>query len=245
MFSVIHFSYGKGGVTEKMLLGVVLILLVTYLLVQEIRNQQILVESSARIVDIQNRLKETNLDTVRSLVLAEEAKDPYTSGHSARVAKYACMIAKELKLTDREVKVLENAGILHDIGKMGISDSILLKKGKLNDKEWEVIKKHPNLSVDIVSPLTFLSREREVIKYHHERYDGKGYPEGIKGEQIPLSARIICVSDAFDAMKSTRPYRPALTKEAIISELKKGRGSQFDPSVVDVLLELMDKYDLI
>ena len=137
--------------------------------------------------------------------------------------------------------IIERAGILHDIGKLGITDDILKKPGKLNDEEWEIMKRHSQKSVEILKPLEFLFREKEIILHHHERYDGRGYPDGIKGEQIPLGARIMAVADTFDAMNSERPYRKSLPKDAIISELKRVSGSQLDSSVVTTFLNLLEK----
>ena len=236
LFEVIYLYYHK-TISDRMILGVVVILL-CYLWVQEIVDKQSLEKSYERLVAMQNKLKETNLETIRSLALAEEAKDPYTRGHSARVAEYACMVAKKLGFSKAELRALENAAILHDIGKMGIADSILHKKGKLSIDEWEIIKKHPRLGLDILSPLEFLSEEKGIIRHHHERYDGKGYPAGLKAEKIPLGSRILAAADSFDAMRSHRPYRGPLPEETVLSELKSNAGTQFDPKVIEILLEI-------
>lgn len=238
IFEAALFPYQR-IISDGVLLAVAL-LLVTYLWIQEVKDRHLLQHNYESLVTIQNRLKETNLEAIRSLALAEEAKDPYAKGHSERVAKYSCLIGRKLGFSRVELRILENAAILHDIGKMGIADSILHKKGKLNDDEWKIVKKHPDLGLDILSPLEFLSEEKDIIKYHHERYDGKGYPAGIKGEQIPVGSRILAITDAFDAMNSYRPYRNPLSKKTIISELKANSGAQFDPKIVDILLEVIE-----
>ncbi len=236
-FFEIMYLYFHKTISDRMLLGVSVVLL-CYLWVQEIIDKQALEKGYEKLITVQNKLRETNLETIRSLALAEEAKDPYTRGHSARVAEYACMIAKKLGFSKAELGALENAAILHDIGKMGIADSILHKKGKLNIDEWEIVKKHPSLGLDILSPLEFLSEEKEIIRHHHERYDGKGYPAGLKGEKIPLGSRILGVADSFDAMRSHRPYRDPLPEETVLAELKNNAGTQFDPKIVEIILEI-------
>lgn len=237
IFETLYLSHMK-IISDKILLAVAL-MLVCYLWIQEIRDRHYLAKNYEKLIVIQDRLKETNLETIRSLALAEEAKDPYAKGHSERVAKYSCLIGKKLGFSKAELRILENAAILHDIGKMGIADSILHKKGKLNTEEWNIIKKHPNLGLEILSPLEFLSLEKDIIKYHHERYDGTGYPDGIRGNEIPIGSRILAASDAFDAMNSHRPYRDSLPKKTIMSELNANRGTQFDPKIVGILLEII------
>ena len=186
-------------------------------------------------------LKEANIAAMKALIMSEEARDTYTSGHSRRVTEYALAIAKKMGLDHGERKHIEYAGYLHDIGKIGISDAILNKAGRLNDEEWQVIKKHPDTALEILNPLKFLPEEKIIIKHHHERYDGAGYPDGLKGEETPLGARIMAVADSFDAMNSKRPYREALPKDTIISELEKARGTQLDPKIVDLFLDMLEK----
>ena len=155
------------------------------------------------------------------------------------VEKYCLCIAKAMHLPESEKKIIERAAILHDIGKVGIVDAILKKPGKLDDEEWKIMKEHPATAIKILEPLKFLEKEKGIILHHHEKYGGGGYPDGIKGEDIPLRARIMAVADTFDAMNSRRSYRNALPKDAIISELKKVSGFQLDPDVVNAFLKLL------
>jgi response regulator RpfG family c-di-GMP phosphodiesterase len=177
---------------------------------------------------------ETNLiDTISSLVNALESKDLYLQGHSARVSRYATEIASTMNLAPLQVFVTGRAGILHDIGKLVILDSILHKPGRLTKDEYALITRHPLVAYRILTPLRFLAQEAEAIKYHHERFDGKGYPDGLKGEAIPLPARIVTVADSFDAMTSTRPYRSALPQDIALATILRGKGVQFDPRVIE------------
>ena len=157
------------------------------------------------------------------------------------MAECAFAIAKEMGFSEERQKVIKRAGMLHDLGKIGIIDSILKKPDKLNDEEWEVMKSHPKRALEILEPLKFLSVEKGIIVHHHERLDGKGYPDGIKGGEIPLGARIMAVADTFDAMNSHRAYREPVPRDIIISELKKVSGSQLDPAIVEVFLQLLEK----
>jgi len=184
-------------------------------------------------------MRQEHFDTVRALAEAIDASDPHTRGHSERVTRYSIAIARELGLSEHRVLTIEYAGLLHDMGKIGLQHDILLKPTALSDEEWSLMKQHPATGAKIVSDLHFLKGARGVVLYHHERFDGKGYPTGIAGDAIPLEARIVKVADAFDAMRSDRPYRPALTLAETLSELERGRGTEFDPQVVDALLRLI------
>ncbi len=186
------------------------------------------------------KLKEGYFSTMKSLALTIETKDPYTRGHSARVVDYALLISEEFGLSQDEKVEIRNAGILHDIGKVAIADHILGKPGKLSEEEMEVIKKHPSLGVDILTPLPFLKGELSIILEHHERVDGNGY-HNVDEKDIPLASRIIAVADSYDAMTSDRPYRKAYSKEKAIQELKDNAGSQFDPQVVEAFLSALRK----
>jgi HD-GYP domain-containing protein (c-di-GMP phosphodiesterase class II) len=165
-----------------------------------------------------------------------DARDPHTSQHSTRVTNFSLALANIIKLSDDEKDVLYIAASLHDIGKVGIPDSILLKKDKLTDEEFKIIKKHPDIGADILKPLPPMSRETDVIRYHHERYDGKGYPAGIGGEEIPLLSRIITLADSYDAMTSDRPYRNRLPIDKAIEEIIRCIGSQFDPELANMFI---------
>jgi len=176
------------------------------------------------------------LNTLRSLIASIEARDSYTKQHSERVTNYALQISHVMGLSAEERESLQFGGYLHDIGKIGVRDTILLKPGNLTEEEMAEIRLHPVIGEGIVRPLKFLPSERQVILYHHERFDGKGYPEGLEGERIPLLARILAVADTYDAMTSTRPYRRALSHDEAIRELKANSGTQFDPEVVKAFL---------
>jgi putative nucleotidyltransferase with HDIG domain len=191
-------------------------------------------------------LQDVYLRSITALAEVVDAKDHYTYSHSKYVTTYAVKIAREMSLPDKEIEDVRKACQLHDIGKISISDYILNKKKKLNKEEWEEIKKHPLKGASMLEPLTFLKEPDgggviELIKQHHERYDGKGYPRGIKGEKIKLGARIMAVADAYHAMISTRPYRKALTQKKAIEELKRCAGTQFDPKVVEAFLKILAK----
>ncbi|MFH1148184.1 MAG: HD domain-containing phosphohydrolase [Pseudomonadota bacterium] len=179
--------------------------------------------------------------TLRALVTTLEAKDPYTKSHSARVTGYAVKIAKELGLGQEEIDSLAFAGYLHDIGKIGIRDDILLKPGKLLMQEYSIIKQHPVIGENIVRHLGLLPKEKAIIRHHHERWDGKGYPDGLKGDDIPFLSRILAVADVYDALTSNRPYRKARSRKESIQIMRENRFSQFDGKVVDVLLDLLQR----
>ena len=168
-----------------------------------------------------------------------DAKDSYTNGHSKRVAIYTRQIAKELGFSGEELDHIYYIALLHDCGKIGVPDNILGKPGKLTDEEFEIIKSHAVRGGEILTHFKSLEDADEGARYHHERYDGKGYPEGRAGEDIPLIARMICVADSYDAMNADRVYRKKLSKEQVISELEKNRGLQFDPKIADIMLGLI------
>lgn len=183
-------------------------------------------------------VEELFLGIVKTLSIAIDAKSPWTSGHSERVTRIALDIGRELGLKEQELKELELAGLLHDIGKLGTYEAILDKPGKLTEEEMNVMKQHPGKGVDILLPLRQMHNIIPAIKYHHEWFDGRGYPEGIKGQEIPLSARILAVADTVDAMGADRPYRKGRAPEVIIEEMKRCSGTQFDPAVVEAFLRL-------
>ena len=181
---------------------------------------------------------ENLLSTLYAFVKALEAKDAYTQQHSTRVTEIALSIGRGIGCTPEEMEVLNFAGRLHDIGKLGIPDNILLKPDKLTDDEFERIKRHPAIGADIVGQLGLWDQEQQLIRCHHERFDGAGYPEGLKGEEIPLLARVLAVADAYDAMASDRAYRKRLPAETILNNLQNGAGSQWDGTIVDIFLRL-------
>jgi len=177
------------------------------------------------------------INTLKSLVLTIEARDAYTKKHSERVTRIALQIADRMNCTQEEKDAIRFGGYLHDIGKIGVKDMILLKPARLTDSEFEEIKKHPVIGYNIVSPLGSFPLEKLLIRHHHERFDGSGYPDGIAGEEIPLIARILAVADTYDSMTSTRPYRKGLGHDVAIEEIKRCAGSQFDPEVAGAFLQ--------
>jgi len=185
-------------------------------------------------------LHESYLSIIRALVSALELKDSYTSGHSESVSRYAVALAKGLKLSPQEIDSIEVAAILHDVGKIGVQESILNKPEKLDDEEWKEVRRHPEFSYKILKEVNFPWKIKPLIYAHHERYNGKGYPAGLKGEKIPLGARILAVADTFfAAMTSDRAYRKGLSKEVAIEELKRVAGTQLDPELVKVFVEMV------
>lgn len=200
-----------------------------------------LLAQQASLIGELNRLKSGHqsqqlyFKTITALTEAIDAKDMYTAGHSQRVAEISTTIAYQLGLTAKEIDTVHYGSLLHDIGKIGIPESILNKKGGLTDEELFNIKRHPVIGTNILRSIDFLDDALYIVRYHHERFDGQGYPEGIKGEEIPFMARIVCIADAWDAMTSDRSYREALPVSVAIEELEKNKGSQFDPYIINRL----------
>ena len=186
--------------------------------------------------------KLTNLSTqiVMALAGAIDAKDTYTNGHSSRVADYARMIAEQAGFTSEAQEEIYMIGLLHDVGKIGVPDAIINKPSKLTDEEYEVIKSHPILGEKILKRISEFPKLLTGARYHHERYDGRGYPDGLKGKDIPVEARIIAVADAYDAMSSRRSYRDVLPQAQIRAEMEEGKGTQFDPVFADIMLSMID-----
>ena len=186
-------------------------------------------------------LRESYASILKSLVMVLESKDPYIREHSMRVAKYASMLAKEVGMKPEEVDTIEKTGYFHDIGKVGITDAILQKPGRLTKEEFDEIKRHPQISYDIVAPLKLLHVALAGIKHHHERWDGGGYPDGLKEEGIPLTARIMAVADTYEALTSDRPYRKGKNNQEAVAELLKCSGKQFDPKLVKHFIRALKK----
>ena len=184
--------------------------------------------------------KRNSLSAVYALVSAVEAKEPYIYDHSRKVNTYAVALAEAIGLSPDHVANVSTAALLHDIGKIGIPDKVLNKKGRLNEEDWKAVKSHPELGATIIRNIPHLAPCVNIVLYHHERWDGSGYPAGLKGEQIPIEARILAVADSFEAMTSRRPYRPALPLEQIIKELRKGAGLQFDPKLVEIFIGIIE-----
>lgn len=192
---------------------------------------------------LRDLIKETNenlKEMENALISALEAKDVYTQGHSQRVCKLVTQIVYKMGIEGKEAEDIITAAKLHDIGKIGIRDEVLNKPGKLTDQEFAEIMDHPVMSYEIINKMKLMENIAKIIRHHHERYDGKGYPDGLKGEKIPLGSRIIAVADSFDAMTSKRPYRDSFTMAQAIEELKKNAGTQFDPKIVDVFISIIE-----
>ena len=179
-----------------------------------------------------NDLKSSYFDTIRAITKSIEARDPYTKGHSERVAHYAKIMAEELQWDRQEIELIDWGGMLHDVGKIGVPDSILNKPGRLTDDEYHRMQLHPLIGAEIVEGISFLEPAKPYIIDHHERFDGKGYSRGIAGEKISIQGRLLAVADSFDAMTSDRPYRKSLPLEVAFDEIVGHKGTQFDPEVV-------------
>jgi len=204
----------------------------------QVRNQQ-LTAALGNLEQARNDLEHSYIQTVESLAIALEAKDRYTSGHSQRVAKFARLIARSMGLPKEEVDIVAQVALLHDIGKIGMLDKILNKPANLTPEERESIKSHPVVGAQILAPVATFTKHVAGIKHHHEMYDGTGYPDRLKGTDIPLAARIVCLADAFDAMTSTRPYRVGLPLEFAMQEMKKMAGRQFCPECVEAFIRVL------
>lgn len=202
-----------------------------------IKKHQLTSNNSEMLKD----LKELFYKTIKSIASALDAKDTYTHGHSHRVTLYSLILGKELDLDEKMLEEIETAGLLHDIGKIGIPQSILCKPGKLTPEEFDIMKSHPEQGEKMLMEIKRLSIISDWLKTHHEKWDGTGYPSGLKGEDIPLTARIIALADTYDAMTSTRSYRQALTHEEAIAEIERCSGSQFDPVLAKKFIEVQDK----
>jgi len=167
-------------------------------------------------------------------------KDPYTYGHSSRVNFYANVIAQKLDLSPKELDDLQIGALLHDIGKIGIENRIIYKEGRFDDRELQIARRHPEIGVELVAPIGLSHQVTSVIRHHHEFFDGTGYPDGLKGESIPLLARVVSLAEVFDAMVSNRPYRRALPLTEAVAELKRCSGTQFEPRLVNILLKMIE-----
>lgn len=205
-------------------------------LLRALASIQAVAVSNARM---ENRRKTTFLRTMESLATALEARDEYTRGHSSRVCELSLLIGERLGLSQDALEELRVGTILHDIGKIGVPDAILNKRGRLTAEEFSIMKQHPVIGYEICRPLMLSEGVLMIIRNHHEKLDGSGYPDGLKGGELPLSLRIVCVADAFDAMSSRRPYRGTMTTQAVLSELSRCAGTQFDPVIVETLKGIM------
>ena len=208
---------------------------------KSVTQMRIINDINQKLETAYNDLKNAYKGTMESLRLAVDAKDSYTKNHSDRVSYYSLMIAKALNLPFEEVELIRDGGLFHDIGKIGVPDAILQKAGKLTDEEYHDIKNHPSIGEHILKPAKIFNNIIPIVKHHHERYDGNGYPSGLAGEEIPLAARIVCVADSFDAMTSDRSYRPRFTLYKALEELERCKGTQFDPKLADIFITEITK----
>ncbi len=201
------------------------------------------------IKKINEELKNTNeklekayLESIETLRFTVEAKDSYTRGHSDRVSEYSVLIGKRLNLSEDDLRILKIGGLFHDIGKIGVPDNILLKESKLTDDEYSEIKNHPSIGAHILSTASIFQDIIPIVKHHHEKYDGHGYPSQLKGNDIPSFARITAIADSFDAMTSRRTYRDSLPMETVIAEFERCKGTQFDPELADIFLDILKNH---
>ena len=196
--------------------------------------------------DTNEQLEKAYMESIETLRYTVEAKDPYTRGHSDRVSSYSVLIGEKLGLSDKDIRILRIGGLFHDIGKIGVPDAILLKDSKLSDDEYSQIKNHPTIGEHILSNATIFKDMIPIVKHHHERFDGRGYPSRLAGTDIPYFARIAAVADTFDAMTSKRSYRDPLPLQVVIEEIKNCSGTQFDPDIAKVFVEILENdYDKI
>lgn len=204
-----------------------------------VKQNKELTESKKLMEEALKKLDYSYRETITAASITIDARDPYTAGHSKRVADMSCKIGKKIGLSEKDIECLELAALFHDIGKIGIPDHILHKAGSLDDEEFNKIKSHPILGYDILKSIEFFSSILPLILYHHERQDGMGYPQGLKGDEIPIGAAIIAIADTYDAMTSDRPYRKALPQEVAIKEISDKSGTQFKKELVEAFLKLV------
>ena len=209
----------------------------------------LLIESGIKSIAQMNEIKKINeelekayLESIETLRYTVEAKDTYTRGHSDRVSAFSVLIGKKLNLSEEDLRTIQIGGLFHDIGKIGVPDSILLKESKLTDDEYSEIKNHPSVGAHILSTATIFKDMIPIVKHHHEKYDGSGYPGKLKGEEIPYLARITAIADSFDAMTSRRTYRDSLPIETVIAEFERCKGTQFDPELTDTFLDILKNH---
>lgn len=214
--------------------------------IKAISQMNLIRKINLELKDTYDKLEKAYLESIETLRYTVEAKDTYTRGHSDRVSAYSVLLGEKLGLSEKELNDLKIGGLFHDIGKIGVPDSILLKDSKLTDDEYSEIKNHPAIGAHILSNATIFSDIIPIVKHHHERFDGLGYPGKLKGEEIPYLARITAVADAFDAMTSKRTYRNSLPLDIVKVEIEKCKGTQFDPECANAFLDILNNdYDKI
>ena len=208
--------------------------------IKSVKQMDEIKQINEKLEDSKEQLEQAYLDMVETLRYTVEAKDSYTRGHSDRVSEYSVLIGEKLGLPEDQIKTLRIGGLFHDIGKIGIPDSILLKPAKLTDDEYSQIKNHPSIGAHILGSAVIFKDIIPIVKHHHERYDGNGYPSRLKGEEIPYMARIAAVADTFDAMTSRRSYRGPIDVEHVKEEIKRCEGTQFDPQIAEVFRDILN-----
>lgn len=208
--------------------------------IKAVSQMNLIRKINIELKDTYDKLEKAYLESVETLRFTVEAKDTYTRGHSDRVSEYSVLLGNKLGLSDEDINTLKIGGLFHDIGKIGVPDSILLKPNKLTDDEYSEIKNHPSIGAHILSNATIFQNVLPIVKHHHERYDGNGYPGKLKGEDIPFLARIAAVADSFDAMTSKRTYRDSLSLDIVKSEIERCKGTQFDPDLADAFLDILN-----
>lgn len=214
--------------------------------IKSIRQMNEIKKINDELSNTYDKLEQAYMDSIEVVRHTVEAKDSYTRGHSDRVSEYSVLIGQRLGLYDQDIRILRIGGLFHDIGKIGIPDSILLKESKLSDDEYSQIKNHPTIGAHILQNATIFQDVIPIVKHHHEKFDGTGYPGKLKGEEIPSFARIAAVADTFDAMTSKRSYRNALPLDVVKAEIARCSGTQFDPEIVKVFLDILENdYDKI
>ena len=214
--------------------------------IKSVAQMQEIQRINAELSDTYEKLEKAYMESIQTVRYTVEAKDTYTRGHSDRVAEYSVLIGEKLGLGEEDIRRLRIGGLFHDVGKIGVPDNILQKNGKLSDDEYSEIKNHPTIGAHILSSASIFQDIIPIVKHHHERYDGHGYPGMLKGEDIPYLARITAIADSFDAMVSRRVYRESLSTETAISEIENNKGTQFDPNIADAFLDILrNDYDKI
>lgn len=208
--------------------------------IKSISQMNMIKKINVELNDTYEKLEKAYMESIETLRFTVEAKDVYTRGHSDRVSAFSVLIGEKLGLPESDIKKLRIGGLFHDIGKIGVPDNILLKDSKLTDDEYSQIKNHPSIGAHILSNATIFADIIPIVKHHHEKYDGNGYPSKLKGDDIPYLARITAIADTFDAMTSVRPYRHALPIDIVKEEFKKFSGSQFDPEITKVFLDILE-----
>ena len=210
--------------------------------VKSIEQMNIIKKINEELKESQEQLKTAYLESIQTLRYTVEAKDKYTRGHSDRVSEYSVLIGKYMNLPEEDLEILRIGGLFHDIGKIGIPDAILLKDSKLTDEEYSEIKNHPSIGKHILSNAKIFENIIPIVLHHHEKFNGNGYPEKLSGQNIPLHARIAAIADTFDAMTSKRSYRNALSLDVVREELINCSGTQFDPEILKVFLDILDNH---